>query len=308
MSLEYAYSRDLKLEINSAQADIAFEEGKITSQKNFLCPECGIAVTCANLEKPKKDRKRDPYFKSVEDHKLDCEKGNNEKTRKSQNKTEEDFYRGIEVQPNKVRINLAPPTAKEQGNPNNNENHTSRRKNEKTSNINGNSKVPQINSRKISSLVTAFLKDEKFEVSLPNPYPEDISLQDLFIEIKGQNINALEQDCWRVYWGKAWINKYDEFYQIKFDSFLCDDDLKPNGQGDRQVQPTFFISNNLVENYPYKKFNEKSMSEMASTKEIKRPPKMVFILADTPALNAKAEHINFVLEGLAYLEIIDWID
>lgn len=305
MSLEYAYSPDLKLEINSAQADIAFEEGKITSQKNFLCPECGIAVTCANLEKPKKDRKRDPYFKSVEDHKLDCEKGNNEKTRKSQNKTEEDFYRGIEVQPNKARINLAPLTAKEQGNPNNNENNESRRRNAKNNNTNSNEKSLQTNSRKISSLVTAFLKDEKFEVSLPNPYSEDISLQDLFIEIKGQNINDLEQDCWRIYYGRAWINKYDEFYQIKFDSFLCDDALKQNKQGDKKVRPTFFISNNLVENYPYKKFNEETMSGIASTKEIKRPPKMVFILADTPALNAKAEHINFILEGLEYLEILD---
>lgn len=299
MSLEYAYSLDLKLEINSTQADIAFKENKITSQKNFRCPECGIAITCANLEKPKKDRKRDPYFKSVEDHKLGCKQGNDEKARKSQTQTEEDLYGGIEVFPNKVRINLAQATAKEQGNQHNDENNPSVRKNQKTNHINGNNKSIQINSRKVSSLVVAFLKGENFEVSLPNPYSEDISLQDLFIEIKGQSLNDLEQDCWRIYWGKAWVNKYDEFYQIKFDNFLCDDGLKPNKQGNKQVQPTFFVAKRLVENYPYKKFNTENMDKM------NRKPKKVFILADTPALNSQAKHINFMLENLEYLEIID---
>lgn len=44
------------------------------NKKNFRCPngKCCIAVTCANLEKPKAARKVDPYFRSVEDHKENC--------------------------------------------------------------------------------------------------------------------------------------------------------------------------------------------------------------------------------------------
>ena len=51
MSLLQAYSLDLGKIINAKEADIAYEKGLVSGQKNFQYPHqaCGIAVTCANL-------------------------------------------------------------------------------------------------------------------------------------------------------------------------------------------------------------------------------------------------------------------
>ena len=38
---------------------------------------------------------------------------------------------------------------------------------------------------------------------------------------------------------------------------------------------------------------------------VQKKPKQVFILSDVPSLNYTKKYINFMLEGLPYLEILD---
>ena len=74
MRLEQAYSLELGKDITADEADKFFSEGALTSKHLFECPEqgCNAQVTCANLDRPKRLRKRDPYFKFVSEHSSTC--------------------------------------------------------------------------------------------------------------------------------------------------------------------------------------------------------------------------------------------
>lgn len=296
MSLIKAYSLDLKVEINAKEADIAYQKGKIASQRNFRCPHetCNIAVTCANLERPKHKRKVDPYFKSVEYHNDDCPYAEQDDRKISKNYDEDLLYENIVA--GDILINLAEPTIKKQNNCNEEtiESHFSRQiiKNSKSNN-----EKRLLNQRKtLSVLVTSFLNDENFEINLPKPYEEKILLKDAFVHIDGQKLSDFEQNCWRIFYGKAWINKLlNGDYKIVFDSPLYDSSLEKG-----QVRPSFFIPKQWIDDSSYQKFSSPKMDELVT----KKWPRTVFILADVPALNHSQKYINFMLEGLPYLEML----
>lgn len=74
MKLEKAYSQDLKRTITPEDADYNFSSGKISSKYAFTCPDenCDAAVTCANLDKEKSQRKIPPYYRVVGEHNINC--------------------------------------------------------------------------------------------------------------------------------------------------------------------------------------------------------------------------------------------
>ena len=114
-------------------------------------------------------------------------------------------------------------------------------------------------------------------------------MREAFIKVDGQDLSSLEQNCWRVYYGKAWINKLSSGdYQIKFDSQLNDLSLEESG-----VRPSFFISKSMIDDSPYEKFKKEKMDELI----VQKKPKRVFILSDVPSLNHTKKYINFILEG-----------
>lgn len=297
MSLLKAYSLDLSEEINAKQADIAYQKGLISSQKNFRCPHqaCGIAVTCANLERPKYKRKVEPYFKSVENHKFSCPFAEEERRIKLQEIDKTGFYENVVS--DEILVNLAEPTPKKQ-----NGDSVSGSKENSVSRTNQVSdpkkeKVLINQTKTLSVLISSFLNNENFKITLPKPYQERILLKDVFIKIDGQDLSSLEQNCWRIYYGKAWINKLSSGdYQIKFDSQLNDSSL-----GGKGVRPSFFISKSMIYNSPYEKFTKEKIDKLIEQKKTKQ----VFIFSDVPALNHTKKYINFMLEGLPYLEILD---
>ena len=297
MSLLQAYSLDLGKKINAKEADIAYQKGLIDSQKNFRCPhqECGIAVTCANLERPKYKRKVESYFKSVENHKFGCPFAEEERLTKFQDIDKNGFYENVTS--GEILVNLAEPTPKKQNSDNASEvkeinvSRTCQLSDSKKD------KVSTNQTKTLSVLVSSFLNNENFPITLPRPYQERIFLKDAFIKVDGQDLSSLEQNCWRVYYGKAWINKLSSGdYQIKFDSQLHDLSVEVNG-----VRPSFFISKSLICDSPYEKFTKEKIDELV----IQKKPKQVFIFSDVPSLNHTKKYINFILEGLPYLEILD---
>ena len=297
MSLLQAYSLDLGKKINAKEADIAYQKGFIGSQKNFQCPhqECGIAVTCANLERPKYKRKVEPYFKSVENHKFGCPFAEEERRTKSQDFDKNGFYENVTS--GEILVNLAEPTPKKQNSDNASEvkeinvSRTCQLSDSKKD------KVSTNQTKTLSVLVSSFLNNENFPITLPRPYQERIFLKDAFIKVDGQDLSSLEQNCWRVYYGKAWINKLSSGdYQIKFDSQLHDLSVEVSG-----VRPSFFISKSLICDSPYEKFTKEKIDELV----VQKKPKQVFIFSDVPSLNHTKKYINFILEGLPYLEILD---
>ena len=297
MSLLQAYSLDLGKIINAKEADIAYEKGLVSGQKNFQYPHqaCGIAVTCANLERPKYKRKVDPYFKSVENHKFGCPFAEEERRIKLREIDKNGFYENVAS--GEILVNLAEPTPKKQNSDNASEvkeinvSRTCQLSDSKKD------KVSTNQTKTLSVLVSSFLNNENFPITLPRPYQERIFLKDAFIKVDGQDLSSLEQNCWRVYYGKAWINKLSSGdYQIKFDSQLHDLSVEVNG-----VRPSFFISKSLICDSPYEKFTKEKIDELV----IQKKPKQVFIFSDVPSLNHTKKYINFILEGLPYLEILD---
>lgn len=297
MSLLKAYSLDLKKEINAKDADIFYQKRLISSQKNFRCPNksCGIAITCANLERPKYKRKVEPYFKSIENHKFGCPFAEEERRIKLLEIDKNGHYENVAS--DEILVNLAEPTPKKQNSDNASEikeigvSRTCQLSDSKKD------KVSTNQTRTLSVLVSSFLNNENFSITLPRPYQERILLREAFIKVDGQDLSSLEQNCWRVYYGKAWINKLSSGdYQIKFDSQLNDLSLEESG-----IRPSFFISKSMIDDSPYEKFKKEKMDELIFQKK----PKRVFILSDVPSLNHTKKYINFMLEGLSYLEILD---
>ena len=297
MSLLQAYSLDLGKKINAKEADIAYQKGLIGSQKNFQCPhqECGIAVTCANLERPKYKRKVEPYFRSIENHKFGCPFAEEERRIKLLEIDKNGHYENVAS--GEILVNLAEPTPKKQNSDNASEikeisvSRTYQLSDSKKD------KVSTNQTKTLSVLVSSFLNNENFPITLPRPYQERIFLKDAFIKVDGQDLSSLEQNCWRVYYGKAWINKLSSGdYQIKFDSQLHDLSVEVSG-----VRPSFFISKSLICDSPYKKFTKEKIDELV----VQKKPKQVFIFSDVPSLNHTKKYINFILEGLPYLEILD---
>lgn len=302
MTLPNAYSLDLQKVINPKDADIAYQAGKIASQKNFTCPLCGIAVTCVNLSKPKNERKVEPHFRSVENHKIDCKLGKQENLAKiTRNQSDNDSHYQ-NVQSGEILFDPTEPTPKKQYDDDldRNSSQSIKRHSPKQNN---NTHKRKVNSRqRLSVIVSAFLNQENYLLTLPMPFQERKSLQDIFIEIAGQDLSELEDDCWRIYYGDAWIKEMDDGgFLIRFKDALKNEELKING-GDaaNTVRPTFFISKEMIEQTSLVKFSAQRMKQKTNKKL-----HQVFIMAHKPALNQTKEYINFILEGLAYLEILD---
>ncbi|CAM3415402.1 hypothetical protein GCM10016272_01580 [Psychrobacter glaciei] len=294
MTLSTAYSIDLNKDINAEDADIAFQKKEISSQKDFRCPneKCRIAVTCANLEKPKVARKVDPYFRSVEDHSENCPFAV-EEARDIKPETSDSYYDGVDTTKGNTLINLAPPPPKPQDSESTDV-KPSKKPSPQSSSKRKDSEHNNDRTKRISSLVTSFLNGENFDVTLPHPYAEDISLQDLFIEINGQDISDLDQDTLRIYYGEAWINTVYNGYQIRFGNDFLD-----ASQSDKELrkQPTLYIHRDKIKDAPYKKYRE--IRNLIGPKK-----KDVFILSHAPALSADGKYINFTFTGFQYLEVI----
>lgn len=294
MTLSTAYSIDLNKNINAEEADIAFQQKKIFSQKDFRCSnkECRTAITCANLEKPKAARKIDPYFRSVEDHKENCPFAV-EEAKDIEPEKSDSYYDGVDTTKGNTLINLSLPSPKPQGTEPT-DIATRKTASSRSSSKRKNSEHNNSRTKTISSLVTSFLNGEEFDVTLPYPYAEEIRLQDLFIEINKQNINDLDQDTLRIYYGKAWINDVRGGYQIKFENNLLD-----TSRSDTEVrtQPRLYIRQDKIKDAPYEKYRK--MENLVDSEK-----KNVFILSHAPALSARGNYINFTFTGFQYLEVI----
>ena len=290
MKLEKAYAIELKRAISPVEADIKYINGEITSKFNFKCPDdnCNAAVTCANLERPKIKRKVDPYYKVVEDHSSQCLIGKDisgikrDKTKYTDIYSEEDEYIS-----NAVRFNLRPHSEKRPKDdikPTDDEIVLKNKPNLKNTNSTETKRRKQ-STKVLSSMVDSFLNNESINVQVPGI--GTMSITELFIEINGQNISDFV-DEFRVYYGKAWINKVSTGYRVAFINTLS--------HNENETSPSFFIPTNLLSATTYRLFQENKLDELTDKK-----PKHIFIVSETGP-HAKDKYINFRLEALEYLE------
>ncbi len=289
MKLEKAYSVDLKINMTASEADIHHNEGKISSKFAFTCPDdnCEAQVTCANLDRPKAKRKVEPYYKVIEEHSEQCLIGKDISGEKKKKTIYSDIYsEADEYISNAVRLNLRPHSTKrpaEQDGTSENEVVTKGRPSRESDREEGRRKKQT--SKVLSSMVDSFLNNENLIVQLPQI--GTMPIQDLFVEVDGQKVESFV-DEFRVYFGKAWFNKYEAGYSVVFAN-----KLEHEGEA---VRPSFFIPNSLVEETTYRLFQEKKLNE-----QVDKKPRLVFIASETGPY-CKKQYINFWLEGLEYLE------
>ena len=290
MKLEKAYSEDLKKTITAEDADYNFSLGKISSKYAFTCPDdnCNAAVTCANLDKKKSQRKVPPYYRVVGEHNINCLinqaiiKKNKQKVEQSDIYSENDIYISDAV---RLDLRLADNQRTKTDNSSNFEENIIKFGHKTNLNKSNNRMIPP--TKTVSSLVSLFLNKEKKTVQIPEVGA--LPIEEFFIEINGQDISDFD-DEYRIYFGLAWFNKIDDKgFAVRFNNKLK--------YGELEVRPSFFISLSTIESSTYAKFSLGKMNDLCN-----KQPKQVFILSETSPNIKDNKYINFWLEGLQYMD------
>ncbi|WP_435104362.1 hypothetical protein [Arhodomonas sp. AD133] len=288
MKLEKAFAEDIELCITAQEADRHFEKGSIKSKFNFQCPgdKCDAPVTCANLDRPKNKRKRDPYYKVVGEHGPRCDLARDIKYQKNGSRTSSDIYSDSdEYLDDAFRLNLQPPSTRrpEGSGAAIGKDGVKGRARQKSGTESGRRKTQP--TKTLSSLIDSYLNKESIIVQLPQTGVIDIN--DLFYEVNGQDVGELEDD-FRVYWGKAWFNKKENGYSIVFEQNLT--------LGETTRRPTTYMPIDALGSSGFGRFNLSALEKIADNK-----PKMVFLLSETGP-RVKNGYINIWCEGPEYLD------
>ncbi len=299
MRIERAYSIELGKDITAEEADKLFAEKIVASKHLFKCPEknCLAQVTCANLDRPKRLRKRDPYFKFVSEHSPGCqlEAETDEDLRRVKSVREDPealpFIRDdiveIDLSPLNMRFIRDIPSSGDE------EDITKRQR--KIAGEEQEDNNQRRHSRKrLSGLVNSFIAKENFFL---NTAEGKLHLRDFFISINDRKDLSTYIDEPRIYYGKAWINRKDDYYLVRFDNEMKAGMIK--------YKPTFFIPSRLVDSSEYRRTSREKLDELAMA----TPPRplYLFISSELPPVKSNVgDYINFKLDDLTYLYYLPW--
>lgn len=288
MKLEKAFSEDLKACITAQEADRQFGKKNIKSKFDFQCPDekCHAPVTCANLDRPKEKRKRDPYYKIVGSHSPHCDLAKDIKAQKTSSRTGSGLYSDSdEYVENAIRLNLRPPSTRrpEASGIYVGEDGVEGKGRREGGAESGKRKIQH--SKTLSSLIDSYRANESILVQLPGTGVVDIN--DLFFEVDGQDIADLEDD-FRIYYGKAWFNKKERGYSVVFENMLT--------LGDTTRRPSTYLPIDVLGDSGFKRFKLSTLEKIADNK-----PKMVYVLSETGP-RVKNGYINIWCEGPEYID------
>ncbi len=298
MKLEHARSLELGEDITAGDADKLFALGALTSKHLFECPElnCHAQVTCANLDRPKRLRKRDPYFKFVSEHSVGCllEAETDEDMRRIKSMREDpealpfiiDDVVDLDLSTPNRRIIHDLPTSDD-------EDAITKRSRKTVADDEENNRFRHSRKR-LSGLVSAFIEKENFFL---NTAEGKLHLRDFFIRVGNSKDLSEYPDEPRVYFGKAWLNRKDDYYLVRFDNEMRTSKIK--------CKPTFFIPARLVERSEYRRTSREKLDKIALATPSK--PLYVFIFSELPPVKSNTgNYINFKLDDLTYLYYLPW--
>ncbi|WP_413502259.1 hypothetical protein [Serratia proteamaculans] len=296
MKLELAHSLQIVKDVTAEEADKFFSEGVLTSKHLFECPEsnCSAQVTCANLDRPKRLRKREPYFKFVSEHSSGCRlEAETDENIRHVRMTREDpealpfiFDDVVDLDlssPKKCTIHDLPASDDEEA--------VAKRLRRGVTEDGEN--IKHRNSRKrLSGLVNAFIRKENFFL---NTTEGKLPLRNFFIKVDDSKDLSEYMDEPRIFFGKAWLNRKDDYYLVRFD--------KKIRAGKLRCKPTFFIPARLVDSSEYDRTSRETLDKIA----LATKPLYLFIFSELPPVkNNEGEYINFKLDDLTYLYYLPW--
>ncbi len=298
MKIELAKSLELNRNITAEEADNLFSKKIITSKYLFECtePDCHAQVTCANLDKPNRLRKRVPHFKFVSEHSDTCKIGINEENEfRRIKKMKEDPEALPFILDDIVELDLSTPYKTKFHDISSSKEEDGINKRLKTKNIDDeNSNKTRHSKKRLSGLVNDFIDKKNFFLNIAEG---KIHLRDFFIYINDKKDLSEYVDEPRIYFGKAWVKRIDNYYLVRFD--------KKMKKGDLICKPTFFISERLVNKSEYKRTSRQELDKIA----LSTPPKplYLFIFSELPPVKMNnGDFINFKLNDLTYLYYKTW--
>jgi hypothetical protein len=299
MKIEKAYCKDCNEVIDAELAYDYYWHGKIHDKRNFECSSesCDTKITCANLDKLRQDMKVDPYFKSVGEHSNECalEKDIINKFKKAASQTESSSkYRNRKSNGIADIFILERPKS-----------HWERKQTDILSrDVASQAERKRSIKRKahasyfspsryfsVMSLVSKYFrlkKANKLYDTYINIKGFDISYNEMFIEIKDQNLASLP-DYPRVYFGKAFVNLLSNGdYSINFAN-------KFNLQGGLS-RPSIYLSRKSIRDSFSKKVKEKKFEALSE----KKYPSIWAFVYSKPLLKERnmGIYINFYLNNM----------
>ncbi|KFF70887.1 hypothetical protein [Pectobacterium brasiliense] len=304
MSLDVAYAVEIDDFIDPDRAYELFWSGILTDKKAFICPgeNCTAQVTCANLDEESQNMKVVPHFRVYGTHANECE-----------------IIRNIPLKINKVielikkqekisidhsivdSFSLVRPDSYYDTDKivNNSYKNKSDRKKYKLQSMSANLKhtgnLGKIYSvRSIVSRYLRYYNDGSVDRRKINVSGKDFSYKEFLRGIYNQPIDDLS-DYPVVYYGWAYIDKYEKAYRVKFKKKILVEE--------KEVSVSFFIPTKLIDNYPIKKLVVKRIQKISKQS---KPTAFVFIYAKPKVVKSKTNdmiYINFNVDNLDFIDI-----
>lgn len=284
--------------VTTAEADRQRELGNIKSKYLFECIDdhCEAQITCANLLKEVKKRKKDPYFIYVGDHSDECKERKKIEILERKQQEEHDSKPRKYISEKIALFNFDKPSNKKVETTSVGSNTpTSTTTNQPIAPENGSQESTRPSKKALSSWVKLF-KDKDSDISVIYN-DEEIHIRDLFINIDEVTDIADLDDEPRIYYGTVWVNPKDQGFQLSFKNKVQ--------LGELTKQPSLMLFSSKIKNEAENgRFSEKTLNQLAEMKTKNNRPKpiTVYIFSQLPPqLSKNGNFINFYAKELTYI-------
>ncbi|WP_127533209.1 hypothetical protein [Paenibacillus kobensis] len=305
MKIEEAYSTDYNDVVDAEKAYDLFWSGEIRDKRNFECPDqnCDARITCANLDKARDKMKNILHFKSYGVHSSECNVvSDKSKVNRPQDDADPSVPRNSYVDSETDVLLL-------------------RRLKQHSSIVSTHSGISVVdpkdikkkmkqsyfmlrNSKRdpeystIKPLVSKF-EDYLLEGTLSTHHIKisdyKVSYKDMFVEVNGQEFNALSEYP-RIYYGEATIIKArNNDYRIRFIDQI-------NHEG-KCFNPEVYVHESVLNKHYMRRYWKNLLNEILSLKGRAR-----FFVYCKPNFNENTKnnitttYLNFRINSLDYLE------
>lgn len=297
-TIPLAQSLELNKIVDAAEAESAFEQGYIRSKRLFECIDdnCNAQITCANLDKAPKNRKKEPHFRYVGDHSDLCQE--KIKIEERERKFNEDFEsksrptistkfaffnEGVSSHIKNVNATSSPHNSLDK--------KLARSQGQSTDNTSNSSRTSK---KTLSAWAEAFEKDEDMYMGINGEF---IHINNLFVNLDEiEDLTDLDEEL-RIYYGTTWIKSNPTGIKFIF--------KKPLKLNNLVQRPSLMLFSNKIKDEPTNgRFSENTLINLASrkTKNNKDAPVTLFILSELPPQLSKCgKFINFYIKSLGYV-------
>ena len=297
VTITLAKSLEIGQIVTTAEADHQRELGNIKSKYAFECidEKCDAQITCANLLKEVKERKKDPYFIYVGEHSDECKEKEKIEILEREQQERHDSRPRKYVSEKVALFNFDKPSNKKVETTSVGSNASiSTRTDQPNATENSKQEGTRPSKKALSTWVELFRRKDSDISVIYND--EEIHIRDLFINIDEVKDLADLEDEPRIYYGTAWVNPNKNGIQFSF---------RRKKFNELTQNPSLMLYSNKIQNESENgRFSEKTLKKLAARRTIndKPQPITVYIFSQLPPqLSKNGKFINFYAKELTYI-------